>query len=38
MGDGDYIIKPQGRPTLVPVSDKRPAMNLSANQDFKEEK
>lgn len=35
---GDYIIKPKGRPTLVPVSDKRPAMNLSANQDFKEEK
>jgi hypothetical protein len=34
---GDYIIKPQGRPALVPVSDKRPAMNLSANQDFKED-
>lgn len=34
---GELIIKPKGRPTLVPVSDKRPAINLSANQDFKEE-
>ena len=34
---GDLIIKPQGKPTLVPESDKRPAMN-SAEEDFKEEK
>ena len=30
------IEKPQGKPTLVPESDKRPAMN-SAKDDFKEE-
>lgn len=30
------IEKPQGKPTLVPESDKRPAMN-SAKEDFKEE-
>lgn len=29
--------KPQGKPTLVPKSDKRPVMNTAAN-DFKEEK
>ena len=29
------ITKPPGRPTLVPDSDKRPAMNTAAN-DFKE--
>lgn len=34
---GNLIIKPQGRPTLVPVSDKRPTLNQSAIQDFKEE-
>lgn len=34
---GEFVIKPKGRPTLVPISDKRPAINLSANQDFKEE-
>ncbi|MSS11831.1 DUF2800 domain-containing protein [Clostridium sp. WB02_MRS01] len=28
--------KPQGKPTLVPESDKRPVMN-TANQDFKDE-
>lgn len=33
---GGLIEKPQGRPTLVPVSDKRPAMNTAAN-DFKED-
>lgn len=32
-----YIRKPQGKPTLVPDSDKRPAMN-TAKQDFMEEK
>jgi hypothetical protein len=31
-----YIDKPQGKPTLVPVSDKRPAMNTAKN-DFMEE-
>ena len=31
-----FIEKPQGKPTLVPMSDKRPAMNTAAN-DFKEE-
>ena len=31
-----YIEKPQGRPTLVPESDKRPAMNTAKN-DFMEE-
>lgn len=29
----DYLIKPQGKPTLVPESDKRPALN-SAESDF----
>lgn len=36
-----FIEKPQGKPTLVPMSDKRPAMNnskaASAADDFKEE-
>jgi hypothetical protein len=32
-----YIEKPQGKPTLVPDSDKRPAMNTAKN-DFMEEK
>lgn len=31
-----YIEKPQGKPTLVPESDKRPAMNTAKN-DFTEE-
>ena len=30
------IEKPQGKPTLVPMSDKRPTMNTAAN-DFKED-
>ena len=30
----DYITKPQGKPTLVPESDKRSAMN-AAEEDFK---
>lgn len=33
---GSLIEKPQGKPSLVPESDKRPAMQ-TANQDFKEE-
>lgn len=32
---GDLIEKPQGKPTLVPDSDKRKALN-TANDDFKE--
>lgn len=32
---GDYIEKPQGKPTLVPEDDKRPVFN-SAAEDFKE--
>lgn len=34
---GELVIKPQGRPVLVSANDKRPALNISANQDFKEE-
>lgn len=30
----EYIVKPQGKPTLVPDSDKRPAFNAAAD-DFK---
>lgn len=33
---GSLTYKPQGKPTLVPESDKRPAMN-TANEDFKDE-
>lgn len=33
---GSLTFKPQGKPTLVPESDKRPAMN-TANKDFKDE-
>lgn len=37
-----FIEKTQGKPTLVPMSDKRPAMNnskaASAAEDFKEDK
>ena len=32
---GNCITKPQGKPTLVPMSDKRPAMNTAAD-DFTE--
>lgn len=36
---GGYLEKPQGKPTLVPMSDKRPAINKAAEaaDDFKEE-
>ena len=32
---GSYIVKPQGKPALVPESDKRPAIN-TAYEDFSE--
>lgn len=32
---GELVMKPQGKPTLVPESDKRPAMN-TAKEDFTE--
>lgn len=33
---GSLIYKPQGKPALVPLSDKRPALTNSAKDDFKE--
>lgn len=33
---GGLTAKPQGKPTLVPESDRRPAMKTSAQEDFKE--
>ena len=32
---GSLVVKPQGKPTLVPMSDKRPVMNAAA-EDFKD--
>lgn len=34
---GDLIIKPEGSPALVPLSDKRPELTCSAADDFKED-
>lgn len=31
---GGLVIKPQGKPTLVPASDKRPAIHTGANHEF----
>lgn len=33
---GGLVIKPRGKPTLVPASDKRPAIHTGANHDFTE--
>ena len=33
---GGLVIKPQGKPTLVPASDKRPSIHTGANHDFSE--
>lgn len=30
----DWVVKPPGKPTLVPTSDKRPAIRSSAERDF----
>lgn len=36
---GDFITKPKGKPTLVPVTDKRPEINISTTKnEFMEEK
>ncbi len=36
---GDFITKPRGKPTLVPITDKRPERNIStAKNEFMEEK
>lgn len=34
---GGLIEKPPGKPTLVPITDKRPAIKTSAKHDFEEE-
>lgn len=33
---GGLVVKPQGKPTLVPASDKRPAIHTGANHEFTE--
>lgn len=33
---GGLVVKPQGKPALVPETDKRPAINVSAKNDFDE--
>ena len=33
---GGLVVKPQGKPALVPETDKRPAINVSAKNDFNE--
>lgn len=33
---GGLVVKPQGKPTLVPDTDKRPAINVSAKNEFTE--
>lgn len=35
---GSLIEKPAGKPTLVPMSDRRPALKNSAQEDFMEGK
>ena len=32
---GNYVVKPQGKPVLVPVTDKRPEFSTATN-DFSE--
>ena len=32
------LVKPVGKPTLVPKDDPRPEMRISAEEDFKEDK
>jgi hypothetical protein len=35
---GRFVVKPPGKPTLVPISDKRQPISISnAHQEFKED-